>query len=86
MNKIMRNEPNLGQSQIILNGSINNGLRRKNEIGHLVKTNPNEPNFKIDRTNYTAYLQGRRIDTVVPLPGLLVMESEPPFNWMSRAA
>ena len=32
------------------------------------------------------YLQGRRMVTVVPLPGLLVMESEPPFNCMSRAA
>jgi hypothetical protein len=39
--------------------------------------------FEID---YISYLQGRRIVTVVPLPGVLVMESEPPFNCMSRAA
>jgi hypothetical protein len=39
--------------------------------------------FEID---YISYLQGRRMVTVVPLAGLLVMESEPPFNWMSRAA
>jgi len=45
MNKIMRNEPNLGQSQIVLNLNENNKLQRKNEIGHLVKTNPNEANF-----------------------------------------
>ena len=42
----MRNEPNLGQSQIVINGGISNELRRKNQIGHLVKTNPNEANFK----------------------------------------
>ena len=42
----MRNEPNLGQSQIVLNHSKNNGLQRKNEIGHLVKTNPNKANFE----------------------------------------
>jgi len=41
----MRNEPKLGQSQIVYNGSVNNELQRKIEIGHLVKTNPNEPNF-----------------------------------------
>ena len=41
---IMQNEPNLGQSQISYNTGINNGLQRKNKIGHLVKTNPNEPN------------------------------------------
>ena len=41
----MQNEPNLGQSQIVYNGSINKQLQRKNEIGHLVKTNPNEAKF-----------------------------------------
>ena len=28
------------------NPNSSNELQRKNEIGHLVKTNPNEPNFK----------------------------------------
>jgi hypothetical protein len=45
MNKTMRNEPNLGQSQIAYNGSCDKQLRRKNEIRHLFKTNPNEPNL-----------------------------------------
>ncbi|MDD5063340.1 MAG: hypothetical protein PHQ35_01090 [Phycisphaerae bacterium] len=44
--QIMQNEPNLGQSQISYNTSENNRLYRKIQIGHLVKTNPNEPNFK----------------------------------------
>ena len=39
--------------------------------------------FEID---YISYLQGSRIVTVVPLPGRLVMLSEPPFNCISRAA
>ncbi len=45
MNKNMRNEPNLGQSQIVYNSSCDKQLQRNNGIGHLVKTNPNEPNF-----------------------------------------
>jgi hypothetical protein len=45
MKLIMRNEPNLGQSQIVYNPNLNNGLQRKIDIGHLVKTNPNEPKF-----------------------------------------
>ena len=40
----MPNEPNLGQSQIPLNHNENNELQRKMQIGHLVKTNPNEAN------------------------------------------
>jgi hypothetical protein len=41
----MRNKANLGQSQIVHNVNKNNELQRKNENGHLVKTNPIKPNL-----------------------------------------
>ena len=41
----MQNKANLGQSQILYNINENNQLQRKMQIGHLVKTNPNEANF-----------------------------------------
>jgi hypothetical protein len=47
MKLIMQNEPNLGQSQIVYNPNKNNVLQRKIHNGHLVKTNPNKPNFDL---------------------------------------
>ncbi len=40
----MQNKANLGQSQISDKSNENKQLQQKIQIGHLVETNPNEPN------------------------------------------
>ena len=57
----MRNEPNFTKSQIVYNAGINKELQRKIDDGHLVKTNPNEPNSDLTtsrcRTAKRGYIQ-----------------------------
>ena len=52
------------------NGSINNGLQRKNEIGHLVKTNPNKAKFMVRLFDISAASQVR--SAYLPAKGLRI--------------